>query len=82
MNTKLTLILLTFLIIGFNSFAQETAFRVLASKGINTSNGSALRVGSKITNDQSIEVGTSAYLGLAHIIYTRMYSVLGKLLEA
>ena len=68
MKTKFTLTLLTFLILGLNSlFAQETAFRVLASKGVNTSNGSALRVGSKITNDQSIQVGTSAYLGLAHV---------------
>jgi hypothetical protein len=68
MKIKLTLTLLASLIIGFNSLlAQETAFRVLASKGINTSNGSALRVGSKITNEQSIQVGTSAYLGLAHV---------------
>lgn len=68
MKTKLTLAIFAFLIIGLGSLsAQEMAFRVLASKGINTADGSALRVGSKITNDQSIQVGSSAYLGLAHI---------------
>lgn len=68
MKSKFTLAILTFLFLGLGSLsAQEMAFRVLASKGINTANGSSLRVGSKITSNQNLKVGANAYLGLAHV---------------
>jgi hypothetical protein len=46
--------------------AQTYSFRVLGTKGANTAGGNALRVGSTIAPNQTITVGTDAYLGLAH----------------
>ena len=46
--------------------AQEMAFRVLASKGMNSVDAQNLRIGSKINANQSIKVGAESYLGLAH----------------
>jgi hypothetical protein len=67
MKTKLSLFLLIFsyLLIGIVS-AQDVAFRVLATKGVNSVNGHNLIIGSEITNNQIIKVGTGSYLGLAH----------------
>lgn len=67
MKTKLSLIsiILCCLLIGTVS-AQEMAFRVLASKGANSVDAKNLRIGSKITANQSIKVGSQSYLGLAH----------------
>jgi hypothetical protein len=55
-----------FLLVGTVS-AQDYAFKVLGSKGHNTTTGgSSLKVGSKITATQTLEVGEGSYLGLAH----------------
>ena len=57
----------TFLFLSVNvAFAQDYAFKVLGSKGHNTVSGSTLKVGSKLTTSQSVEVGEGSYLGLAH----------------
>ncbi len=56
---------LFFLLIGTVS-AQDYAFKVLGSKGHNTSGGASLKVGSKLTATQTLEVGDGSYLGLAY----------------
>ena len=67
MKTKLSLfsLMLCCLLIGTAS-AQEMAFRVLASKGMNSVDAQNLRIGSKVNANQSITVGADSYLGLAH----------------
>ena len=58
---------LAFLFLSVNvAFAQDYAFKVLGSKGHNTVGGSTLKVGSKLTATQTLEVGEGSYLGLAH----------------
>jgi DNA polymerase IIIc chi subunit len=47
-------------------FAQDYAFKVLASKGNNTIDGQAVKVGAKISDNQTIKVSEGAYLSLAH----------------
>lgn len=58
---------LAFLFLSVNvASAQDYAFKVLGSKGHNTVGGSTLKVGSKLTAVQTLEVGEGSYLGLAH----------------
>lgn len=49
-----------------SAFAQDYAFKVLASKGNNTIDGQSIKVGTKISDNQTITVSEGAYLSLAH----------------
>ncbi|WP_448520357.1 hypothetical protein [Rhodoflexus sp.] len=60
-----TSVALFFLLIG-NAIAQDYAFKVLASKGTNTLDGQPIKVGFKITDNQTVFVPEGAYLSLAH----------------
>ncbi|TAH18678.1 MAG: hypothetical protein EAZ08_10840 [Cytophagales bacterium] len=55
---------LFFLLIGTVS-AQDYAFKVLSSKGHNIAGGASLKVGSKLTANQTLDVGEDSYLVLA-----------------
>jgi len=55
---------LFFLLIGSVS-AQDYAFKVLSSKGHNTAGGASLKVGSKLTSSQMLDVGEDSYLVLS-----------------
>ncbi|MCC5943919.1 MAG: hypothetical protein JJT94_03225 [Bernardetiaceae bacterium] len=66
MQTKQILLSVLFLFLAATVSAQDYAFRVLASKGSNSASEAALRTGSKIAADATIEVAEGGYLGLVH----------------
>jgi len=49
-----------------SAYAQSYAFKVLGIKGANTVAGNPLKVGSTITEGQSVTVSNGSYLGLVH----------------
>ncbi|MCS7018858.1 MAG: hypothetical protein RMJ87_08120 [Cytophagales bacterium] len=57
---------LVLLFFSGNVFAQTYAFKVLASKGNNTIDGQAIKVGTQISDNQTLIVSEGAYLSLAH----------------
>ncbi len=55
-----------FMTVG-SAAAQDYAFKVLGSRGHNVVvGGASIKVGAKLTSNQTIEVGEGSYLGLAH----------------
>ncbi len=65
MKTKLFLITLLSILFVSTTQAQDFLFKVLASKGKNTSNGAALKIGSTIKSG-AIVMEEDGYLGLRH----------------
>ncbi len=55
------------LLFALSGYAQDFTFKVLGTKGENSVDGKSLKIGDKITANQSITLGGSAvYLGLAY----------------
>jgi hypothetical protein len=68
----LPLIMLIFLTLSYNAFAQEFVFKVLAINGKvlikrNGSGWSSLKAGDKLFKDDSLDVKDNSYAGLVHL---------------
>ncbi len=71
MNKKLSLIIVVLAMLMQGAFAQDYAFRVLASKGQNmvksgTSDWQSLKTGAKLNNGEEVKLDANGYLGLVH----------------
>jgi DNA polymerase IIIc chi subunit len=65
-RSNIQAVLVLFFLCIQSAFAQNYAFKVLASKGNNTIDGQAVKIGTKIFDNQVITVAEGAYLSLAH----------------
>ncbi|TAF34602.1 MAG: hypothetical protein EAZ57_02470 [Cytophagales bacterium] len=67
MKTFILSTIATLFLFAQTTFAQsDFAFSVIASKGNSTVGNTALKNGSKISSDQTINIPAGAYLGLSH----------------
>lgn len=72
MKTKLFILTISALLVGFASYSQDYVFKVLATKGDNTyktatgSDWETLRTGTKLNDGDMIKTGEGCYLALLH----------------
>ena len=72
MTRKISLILVSLMLISYAGFGQGYTFRVMVSKGANkvkvsgAGDWQAIRTGGKLNDGDQVQVGESGYIGLVH----------------